>query len=259
MNIDDYLKSIGNLKDFSRKSLVLLLAYYYRKFLTKYTFTVKEIKQLFNEASIKPPSKLSNLVKELAKGKNSPLFTPSKNIYSLSTFGINEVESYLTSENQKGKSIESYLETAIPYLTKIISKVKDNNKRRFLSEAIACIEIRAKRATLLMTWLVTIDHLFDYILSHKLSEFNTAISKRSDRYNKIVIVEKDDFSDVKEIVFIEVCRSAKIINNDIRKILDEKLDIRNTFAHPSDVELHDSKVVNFVEDLIDNVILKYNL
>lgn len=259
MTIDLYLRNFGNLKDFSRKSLILLIAYYFRKYEIKYTFEVKEIKQKFNEASIKPPSKLIKLIDELSKGKNSPLFCPTRNVYSLSTFGISEVESYLTSENQSESTIETYLQSAIPYLTKIISKVKEDNKRKFLSEAIACIEIRAKRATLILTWLATLDHLYDFILKHKLDDFNIALSKRSDKTNKLSIVTKDDFGDIRENVFIEVCRSSKIINNDVRKILDEKLDIRNTFAHPSDIELHDSKVVNFVEDLVDNVITKYNL
>ena len=39
--------------------------------------------------------------------------------------------------------------------------------------------------------------------------------------------------------------------------LDEKLGIRNTCAHPSGVEVHPTKVVNFVEDLLDNVLSKY--
>ena len=67
------------------------------------------------------------------------------------------------------------------------------------------------------------------------------------------------FSDIKESVFIEVCRSSNVITNDVRKILDEKLGIRNTAAHPSTVKIHESKVVNFVEDLVDNIIIKYEI
>ena len=107
-----------------------------------------------------------------------------------------------------------------------------------------------------MTWCATVDHLYDYILAKKLSDFNSALSRRPNFYNKIQVSNKDDFSDIKESVFIEVCRSAGVISKDGRKILDEKLGIRNTCAHPSSVEIHGSKVVNFIEDLIDNVIIK---
>jgi hypothetical protein len=56
-----------------------------------------------------------------------------------------------------------------------------------------------------------------------------------------------------------VARSAGVISNDVRKILDEKLGIRNTCAHPSAVDIHRSKVVNFIEDIVDNVIVKHPL
>ena len=67
---------------------------------------------------------------------------------------------------------------------------------------------------------------------------------------------KDDFTDIREKAFIEVCRSANVISNDVRKILDEKLGIK-ILVHPSDVEIHKTKVVNFIEDLVENVIVKY--
>jgi hypothetical protein len=43
----------------------------------------------------------------------------------------------------------------------------------------------------------------------------------------------------------------------LRKILDEKLGIRNTSAHPSAVTIKPSKVVEFIDDLVENVIRKY--
>ncbi len=52
-------------------------------------------------------------------------------------------------------------------------------------------------------------------------------------------------------------RSAGIITNDVRKILDTQLGFRNTAAHPSTVDVPESKVVGAIEDLVLNVILKY--
>jgi len=43
----------------------------------------------------------------------------------------------------------------------------------------------------------------------------------------------------------------------VRKILDTKLGIRNSYAHPSTVKLPKSKALEFIEDLVNNVILKY--
>ncbi len=175
--------------------------------------------------------------------------------------GLNEVETYLTSKEQTEVEVDAFLRNAIPYLEKVVAKVSELNQKKFLAESIACLGVDAKRASIIMTWAAIIAHLYDYTLENKrrLAEFNAALKRRSDRYNKVVITKYDDFADIPESIFIEVCRSAKIISNDIRKILDEKLGIRNTCAHPSGVEVHKTKVVNFVEDLVDNVIVKYRI
>lgn len=260
MTAFEFLNQIDHLENLSRKNLILLIAYYLRKHKGVVQFSIKETRECFDKASIKAPSRLKQLTLSLAKGRNSPLLKiTNKPTFSLSIYGLKEVESYLTSDIQSTATLEDYLKTALPYLEKIITKVQEDNKRKFLSEAIYCLEIRVKRATVIMTWCATVDHLYDYILGKKLSDFNLALSKRSDSCKKIKIKSKDDFSDIKESIFIEVCRSARVISNDVRKILSEKLDIRNTCAHPSDVEIHDSKVVNFVEDLVDNVLVKYKI
>lgn len=183
--------------------------------------------------------------------------TPSH--FSLTAVGMNEVESYLSSGNKADMVTDRFLTDAISYLKKFISKISEENKRKFIAEAVACLGVDARRATIVMVWAAIIDHLYDYILMHKLVDFNTAIQRRRDRYASLVIVSKDDFNDIRESAFIEICRSAGIISNDVRKILEEKLGIRNTCAHPSGIEVHPSKVVNFVEDLVDNIMGKYEI
>ena len=52
-------------------------------------------------------------------------------------------------------------------------------------------------------------------------------------------------------------RAANVFNNDVKKILDEKLGIRNTAGNPSTVTVHGTKAANFIEDLVENVLLKF--
>lgn len=111
-----------------------------------------------------------------------------------------------------------------------------------------------------MVWNLTMDHLFEYILKNELTNFNSALSKNTDKRVKIWTVSaKDDFSEIPENKFIEFCRSGNIISNDIRKILEIKLGIRNSCAHPSNIKVTESKATEFIEDLINNVVLKYRL
>ncbi len=103
--------------------------------------------------------------------------------------------------------------------------------KEFLKEVIDCFEIGANRAAITMTWILAIDHLFAYILTHKRTEFNAALSK--DKGVKITSVsQRDDFTEIKETKFIELCRAAGIVANDVRKILDQKLGTRKLVRAP---------------------------
>ncbi len=262
MLIYDFLKKSGNTQEYSRKSIILLFAYFLRQYKGIIEFTVNDIKECFREAPLKIPTDLVSILKEMVKGRNSNLMSGStKNTYSLTLPGLNEVEAYLSLKESPENEIDTILRSTIPYLGKIISKVSEKNQRNYLSEAISCLGVDSKRATIIMIWAAVVSHLYDFILADplKLTEFNQALQKRSDRHSKIKICKYDDFGDLPESIFIEVCRSANIINNDIRKILDEKIGIRNTCAHPSAIEIPKTKVVNFIEDLIENVIIKYKI
>lgn len=131
-------------------------------------------------------------------------------------------------------------------------------QKAFLTEALACFGVHAYRATIMMTWLLTLDHLFEVILSGHQKAFNAVLIGNTDKRVKITsITKRDDFGEIPEGKFIEFCRQAGIISNDVRKILDQKLGTRNSAAHPSDIVFSRAKVVDFVEDLFANVILKY--
>jgi hypothetical protein len=145
-----------------------------------------------------------------------------------------------------------------PTLRGLEHKLPEGVDKDFLKEAIDCFEAGANRATIVMVWILALDHLFAHVLVHKLAEFNAALEKNTDKRVRVTAVtQRDDFSEMKESKFIELCRTAKIISNDVRKILDQKLETRNSCAHPSGVIIRKTKVIDFVEDLIENVVMKY--
>ena len=53
-----------------------------------------------------------------------------------------------------------------------------------------------------------------------------------------------------------MCGSAGIINGNLKKILNEKLNRRNLAAHPSLVEITVHQAEDVISDLVNNVILK---
>ena len=60
----------------------------------------------------------------------------------------------------------------------------------------------------------------------------------------------------KEFEVIEVCANAGFVNDNIKKILNEKLSRRNLAAHPSLVEIIQYQAEDMISDVINNVILK---
>lgn len=138
------------------------------------------------------------------------------------------------------------------------SQMPSGDAQGFLKETIDCFEAGANRATVVMCWILTLDHMLDFVMKKNLPAFNAALAAHPDKKLKAInVVTRDDFSDIPEKKLIELLRSSGTISNDVRKILDEKLGIRNTSAHPSAVAVKPTKVIEFVDDLIENVVLKY--
>lgn len=149
------------------------------------------------------------------------------------------------------------LETSL-LLRALLPKISDTSERSFLLEAIDCYEIGARRAAIVMSWLLALHHLQEHVFKHELSAFNVVLGKNTDKRIKISqVTKRDDFGEIPEGKFIEFARSANIISNDVRKILDVKLGIRNSTAHPAVVTVSQVKATDFIIDLVENVVLKY--
>jgi hypothetical protein len=142
------------------------------------------------------------------------------------------------------------------HLVDLVPSITESNEKQFLEEAINCYRVEAYRSAIVMVWILTIDHLQRFTYSTQLNEFNTALNAHSDKKMK-PIVSYDDFSQLKEGRFIELLKSANIISNDVRKILVDKLGVRNSAGHPSGVKISGHKATEFVIDLVENVLLKY--
>ena len=245
---ESFIRSVPNILRLGQRAHILLLGYYMRS-CGSTGFTFRILRNTFKKSKLHIPGKLEEELETLSSGETAPLLSIERGRYSLSLHGLDEVERYLKDEPQIQRGTEM--------LKNLLPKILDKNQRIFLGEAITCAERGLKRASIIMTWLFVMDYMQEFIIANKKIEFITALSRRSDANRLPQINTKDNFEDMKESVFIEIMRSAGIMTAGVFKILKEKLDIRNTCAHPSDVFIHESKVVNFIEDLVENIVLKY--
>jgi len=252
--LNAFLSQVPEWKQKTSAELIHYFVYFLTVVKEQPAATPGQIEKCFDMVRLTKYSNVSAYMSKNAKrlkGKRSPFLKLSSG-YQLER----------THESEIGASLQSgpARTQASNALNDLLTQLTDREEKAFLQEAIDCYSIDARRASIVLVWILTIHHLYQYILKHKKTEFNTELSKIKDKRVKVSAVNTvDDFSDIPEGIFIELARAARIITNDVRKILDVKLGIRNTYAHPSAVMISQVKTTDFILDLIQNVILKYRL
>ena len=247
--VNRFYNSIENAANHSQAGLAELFLYFLTIEAGQDAATPKQVNDCFIACDLAPPT---NVAARLSEGLRT---TPRKHIKSKGGY---KLERHMREALSKKLGAEQITAQTSAALRGLEHKLPEGGAREFLKETIDCFEVGANRATVTMAWILALDHLFGHILKHKLAEFNGALAK--DKGVKLnAIAQRDDFTEIKEAKFIEICRAAKIISNDVRKILDTSLGTRNSCAHPSGITVTNVKVIAFVEDLVENVVLKYEV
>lgn len=250
-SVNRFYNSIESANSQSQSSLIDFFVYFLTVELGQEVATAKEVDQCFTDCDLTPPRATSSRLSEGLRTKPQK-YVKAGNGYKL--------QRHMREALSKKLGAETTISQTSATLRSLEHKVPPGAAKEFLAETLDCFEFGANRATIVMAWILAVNHLYDYILKHRLAEFNAALAKNTDKRVKVsAINQRDDFSDIPESKFIEFCRSARILSNDVRKILEQKLDIRNSCAHPSGLKINRTKVIDFVEDLVENVVLKFKL
>lgn len=247
ITITSLIDQTENFSMLSQKEQVKLMGYFWSIENQSQKFNSKDIKIAFEKENLKLPSNISDCFLKLTKDKPQKILQ-NKDGFSFERNARKELD-IIYQNNPHIKQTSSTLRG-------LISKLTGIEQQSFLEEAISCFEIKSYRASIVMTWLLAMDTIYEYVIANKLVEFNQAVQAHG-KYKKITFSLKDQFTDIKETDFLELLRTGKIITNDVRKILEEKLDFRNTCAHPNSIIIKYSKAISFIEDLVENVISKF--
>jgi hypothetical protein len=246
---DRFYRAIKDIDKLSDKEVVGYFAYYVTAERGDAVASTEAIKACFGECDLAPPPRTAVY---LSEGLNEKRYIKVDGGYKLHR----DYKEKIARQLGASRSVTQ----ASAELRTLEAKLAPGPKKEFLKETLDCFETGANRATIVMCWILALDHLHNYVFQHRLAAFNSVLAANTDRRVKISRVQnREDFGDIPEGKFIEFLRSAGIISNDIRKILDEKLGIRNSSAHPSAIAIKASKVVEFVDDLVENIILKFKI
>jgi len=117
-------------------------------------------------------------------------------------------------------------------LSSLPAKLSDAAQQDYLREALVCFRHKAFRAAVVMTWNVVYDHLVTLLSTKYLAPFNTQLAGMFGGKRKPVAA-REDFQKLKESEVIEVCQAANLVSKEVGKVLNDKLEKRNSAAHPS--------------------------
>jgi hypothetical protein len=242
-----FYSSVDGAAKLGDKELVGLFVYFLTVEAGEESASTRSVDACFVACDLKPPARTAAY---LSEGVGDGKFVKAERGYKLQRHYREELSRMLGAE-------KVIVQTSME-LRKLEARFSAGSTKDFLSETIDCFEAGANRATIVMCWILALDHLIAHVLKHHLTAFNAVLAANTDKRVKVSSVSKpDDFSDIPEGKLIEFLRSAGVISPDVRKILDVKLGIRNSSAHPSAISIKRSKVVEFVDDLVENVMLKY--
>jgi hypothetical protein len=129
--------------------------------------------------------------------------------------------------------------------------------RPYLEEAVGCYRNGLYRAAILMVWSAVIQHLYATVGGHRggIGQLETANKARFGEMKKYRQVKKqDDLSYLGEKDFIWAAEDAGVFNRSARKLLHERLDLRNLCGHPTRYTPGREETVIFIESLLLNVL-----
>lgn len=250
--VGSFYSSLDGADNFGSGERIDAFAYYLTEVAGAPSATTAEISSCFRQCDLAVPSSIAQYLSRGLKGKPPKYIKVGTGGYRLERHARERLAGLIGAET-------AILDIPAD-LRRLVDELPEGARREFLKEVLACFGVHAYRATVTMMWLLTLDHLFELILTKHLDAFNKVLATNTDRRVKVTAVTgRDDFGEMPEGKFVEFCRSAGIVSNDVRKILDGSLGVRNSAAHPSGVVFSRAKVVGVVEDLFANVIRKYPL
>ena len=249
--LEEIVNQIDNFSQYTDADKIRFFAWYLNSKVGQEFFTSSNIRECFDQLKLKRPSNINPFLYSMTISK-PPDLLKNKFGYFLEKRIRDEYE------EKFGKRVSTIKVDKI--LLDLPSMISNSSEKIFLEEAINCYRVKAFRAAIVMTWMLVYDRLCNYILNNLniLNNFNMQLPKSFPKARILKIDKKDDFGELKESEVLQVCRSANIISNDLNKILKEKLDKRNSAAHPSTILIFPHTTEEFIIDIINNVFLRLN-
>ena len=201
------------------------------------------IRKLAFEAGVKGARKI-NFSAHLSAAEDKVFKTPSG--WELTAGG----RAHVAALTGKGLSV-SPAATEAQALRALLPKLKNEDARAFLTEAIVCAEQSLFRAAVVLSWVGAIALLHDVAVARHLTAVNAEAARRDSKWKAAKTT--DDLGRLKESAFLEIAHAVGIFGKNVKEELEVCLKLRNGCGHPNSLKVGANKVAAHLETLALNV------
>jgi hypothetical protein len=247
-NLANFVAPITGFSSKPASYIAEVFAWYLHEIKQKDRFNTGDIRFLFDEIHITRPANLSLVLTRLCE-KTPPRLIKDAKGFRLHHEARKELSVLLP---QRAASV-----TTTALLNNLSQNVVNPVQKVFLNEALVCFKHQAYRAAIVMMWNLAYAHIIDRIFINHLANFNAQRTKINSKLPEVV--KLTDFEDYGERQVIEICRGARIFDATVCKILTERLNRRNSAAHPSSATFTSVQAEDQITDLINNILLNPNV
>ena len=203
-------------------------------------------------------SNMSTYLQKLVKRQK--LYEVRKGVYQLPPACRDELQAKLYSLDESVSTVDAAVANGrLGVLSKLrhhLRSIRDDATRRFVEEAIRCIENELHRSAVVLSWVGAVSILQNHVVANHLDDFNAEASRQRRKWQEAKTV--DDLARMHEIAFLDVLESSSIMGKAARQELGKCLSLRNSCSHPNSLEIGHASVAAHVEILLLNVFAKYS-
>ena len=145
--------------------------------------------------------------------------------------------------------------TAASRLAVHLSKIRDQQVRSFVEEAVVCLEHGHLRAAVVLSWVGAVAQLQQHVASKELVTFNCEARRRNAKWKDAQTT--DDLSNLDEYEFLQILASISVVGKSVKQRLEQALRFRNGAGHPNQLIVAEHDAAAHVEALIKNVFEKF--
>jgi hypothetical protein len=252
LELDEFIRQIPGFGAKSHSEKIKLFGWFLHTHQGQNAFAVPDIRRCYDAVHLDEPGDLYGSINALTHTSPPDLLRNATG-YRLA----HQVRERLDQALGRSESVV----VVEKMLTDLVGKLADEGERLFLAETLTCYRNGAYRAAIVMAWNLAYDHLLRWILDDagRLAAFNAGIPRRNRTKAHVTIAGRDDFEELKEIETIDIVGNLPGITGGMKKTLKEKLDRRNTYAHPSRMTVSRAQVDDMITDLVNNIVLNLKL